>query len=269
MNVQPSYTLASPPQTEPGPARLGAAVARHVFHRDLPDRRRRHRRDVVHHRHCLLSRRLRRRRQRLLLWPGRRVGGKYFRHVQPVPRRIPAAELLRLQAARPPHHPIVERDADLPAYARLHGADHGRLFARLDRAVLFRHARRPDRAALCDRAHHGDGAGRGPDFGATHLPDRNRRAYRRFRAALRAVDARPQYRRLPLSHAGRIHRVRGNPARGARSRPRRSGRQRARARARRDLSVAAVVGDRNHRPLRRDLPGAAGRDPPWPRADPA
>ena len=35
-----------------------------------------------------------------------------------------------------PHHPIVERDADLPADARLSDADHRPLFARLDRAVL-------------------------------------------------------------------------------------------------------------------------------------
>ncbi len=41
------------------------------------------------------------------------------------------------------------------------------------------------------------------------------------------------------------------------------------ARARCDLSAAAVVGDRDHRPLRRDLPGAAGRNSSRARADPA
>ena len=43
------------------------------------------------------------------------AGGEHLRHLQPVPRRIPAAELLQLQAAWPAHHPVVERDADLPA----------------------------------------------------------------------------------------------------------------------------------------------------------
>ena len=41
------------------------------------------------------------------------------------------------------------------------------------------------------------------------------------------------------------------------------------ARARRHLSVAAVVGDRDHRPLRRDLSQPAGGDPSRSRADPA
>ena len=76
------------------------------------------------------------------------AGGEHFRHLQPVPPRIPAAELLQLQAAWPAHDPAVERDADLPADARLPGADQRRLFARLDRAVLRHDARRADRAAL-------------------------------------------------------------------------------------------------------------------------
>jgi len=64
------------------------------------------------------------------------------------PRRIPAAELLRLQAACAADHTIVERDHDLSAHARLPGAGQRRLFARLDRAVLFHDAGRADRAAL-------------------------------------------------------------------------------------------------------------------------
>ncbi len=96
--------------------------------------------------------------------------------------------------------------------ARLSGADQRRLFARLDRAVLFRHARRPDRAALCHRARHRAGARRRADLRAAHLPDRHRRAYRRLCPALRAVDARPQHRRLPLPHAGRRSPPRPKPA---------------------------------------------------------
>ena len=61
----------------------------------------------------------------------------------------------------------------------------------------------------------------------------------------------------------------GGAAHGARPRSRRSDRQRAQRRARCDLPVAAVVGERNHRALRRSLPRAAGRNSSRPRANPA
>ena len=137
MNVQPTYTLVSQPQTSRVLARLGVAVARHLRHRHLPDRRRADRGDVVPHRHRLLPLRLRRHRRDLALRPGRAVGGQHLHHLQRVPRRIPAAEFLRVQAACPAHHPALERHADLPFDARLSGAGQRRLFARLDRAVLL------------------------------------------------------------------------------------------------------------------------------------
>ena len=123
--------------------------------------------------------------------------------------------------------------------------------------------------ALLHRARHRGCARRRTDFGAAHLPDRHRRQRQRLRQPLRAVDARHQHRRLPLPDPGCRHRVRRGAARHARSRSRRSRRQRAQPRARCHLPVAAVVGDRDDRALRRDLPDAAGRDSPRPRADPA
>jgi hypothetical protein len=143
---------------QPGSAQLGRARARHLLGRDLPDRRGADCRDVVPDRHRLSPRRLSRARPYLVLRPARRPGGQHLRRIQSLPPRIPAAELLQLQGARPAHDPALERDADLSVDARLSGADQRRLFARLDRAVLHHDARRADRRALCHRARHRDGA---------------------------------------------------------------------------------------------------------------
>ncbi len=226
----------------PGPARLGAAFARHFFECNLPRRRRLDRGDVVHHRRHLLPRCLWRCRQCSVLSPGRRRGVVHFRDFQHVQRRIPAAQFFRLQAACAAHHPTVERHHDLPADARLPRAHHGGLFAWLDRAVLCCDACRACRPALPHRADHRAGARRRIDFRAPDFPDRNRRAYRQLRASLRAVDAWPQRGWLPLSDAAAGERRGGGAAQRARSRPRRGGGQRAQSRTRRDLSPVAVVG---------------------------
>ncbi len=236
MNVQPNYTLASQPQTRPAVARLGVAVARHLFHRDLSHRCRADRGDVVRSPASPItssptatSTRFRAVVQVGLLAASIFTISNVFRGEY----RLPNFFAFKPHAR--PHHPIVERHADLPADARLPGAGQRRLFARLDRAVLFRDARRPRRfRALPSCA---SPRWRAPPgcFGAAHLPDRHRRAYRRLRPALRAVGARAHHRRLPLPHPGAGHRIGRSPPRRARSRPCRGRRQRAQPRARRDL----------------------------------
>ena len=137
-----------PPRDRAISARLGVVDARHVFRRHYPHRRRADPRDVLPHRHRLPPRRLRRDRRHCLLRTGRRAGGEHLRHLERVPRRISAAKLFPLQAASAPHRAIVERNLDVPAGARLPGADFGDLFARLDRAVLSGDAADAARAAI-------------------------------------------------------------------------------------------------------------------------
>ncbi len=195
------------------------------------------------------------------------LAASIFAVIQSVPPRISPAEFLLVQDPWPAHHPALERDADLPADDRLSGPEERRLFARLDRSVLCRDARRADRRALrhqCASPH--SRAPTGCAVGTANLPDRHRRQCRRLRQPLRALDARHQHRRLPLPHAGRRLCAGRGTRRHSRSRSRRSDRKRPQARAGRDFRADAVVGDRDHRSLRRKLCIAAGGDPSRPRA---
>ncbi|HWX73456.1 MAG TPA: hypothetical protein VNY79_13230, partial [Xanthobacteraceae bacterium] len=77
---------------------------------------------------------------------------------------------------------------------------------------------------------------------------------------LRAVDARRQCHRLPLSHPDRGNRLGTGAAGNARSRSCRGCRRRPQPRARCDLPADALVRYRDHRALRRDVPGTPGRN---------
>ena len=168
----------------PVPARAGGAVARHLCRHDLPHRHRLHRRHGLPDRHRLSLRRLRQTRQHHPVPSGRHSRRQHLRRVQHVSRRIPAAEFLHLQAPWRPHHPGVERHHDLPVDGRLPGANQRRIFARLDRAVLWGDPCRSRRLALLHRAGHHGGARRRADFGAAHFPDRHRRQRQRLRQPL-------------------------------------------------------------------------------------
>src|SRR5262245_51097708 len=96
MNIHHNYTLASRPQTSRvlrGWAELSRGTfSGAIFLTDVALRV-----DVVPDRYRLSPRRLSRARPHLVLHPGRRFGGQHLRRNQPVPPRIPAAELLQLQ----------------------------------------------------------------------------------------------------------------------------------------------------------------------------